>query len=774
MGFGNTLKNFFGVGNGVNYTPGGRTVHPGNKNNQGGGIIDTPFAEKQEEMRTRHKGQFKWIYNPSKGVPREFDPILLRNLVQESPFVSMLQESIAKEVAKTPWQIVDVDNQAETQKRLSKNPFERKSLKQTSDDETTEELTELLRRPNRDLNFQSFIRQSVLDDLEAGSMCAVKDFNRRAYEEGRNGPILRDNDYKPQSIRLMDPATFTKEFEEDTGLTRGYWQYDLNVRANSNGSSGVRVKQPIFFSVDEIIWDDFNSRSNRAYGVPPSLMAKDLLELLDLTITQEKHLFSRGMISPGALVWEALDQKEVESAKELIEEDIKGKPDKLMNVGGSGGDVKFEDFSYNFKELQFLEREKWYVKLLASIYQVPVSVVGVKPEDVNRSTFEGERGNFESNTLGTYLQRRERIINHQLVWKHFSKNKRFEFVPGVSISQKKQISNTVRSNYESGIITQNEARKELGRESVEEGDQFKHEIEPEPDPMGQIGEQISQSLDKKSKKKVVKDEALRSDNWFDFPYQSSDVEDLKEDISEEVNEVFEQILSDEEFEQLIETGASEEAEKSLGSLSSKVSQFLKRTGLVNTIINLVQDKTEEKIIQTVEENAEETELSVNLDSITQRIKDRDMTFSNEYSQRMEQEIRDVVSEGWSEGKTTTQIKNDLRGKAEEFSDYQAERIARDQLQRATGEARNEFAKQHADKFVEVWMSVGDNRVRDAHSEMDGAWKHPYEEWVVPYEGGEQLESFPGDSEKGIQCRCTTKIVPEEEVNPADHRGTLNN
>ncbi len=767
MGLTDKISNFFSRNN-TGYTQGGRTQksHSGSKTK--GGTINTPFAEKEDEMRTQHKGEFPWLYNPQKGLPREYDPILLRNLVQDGPFVSMLQESIAKEVAKTPWQIVDVENQSETTKRLSKNPFERKSVKQEDEDSITQELTSLIRRPNRDLDNHNLIRQMVLDDLEVGNLSVVKDFNQRAYEETEKGMVLRGTDYKPQNLRILDPVTFTKEVNKNSGLTKGYWQYDLHTRSNSKGS---KVKKPIYFDVDEIIWDDFNSRSNRVYGIPPSLTSLDILKLLDLTITQEKHLFSRGMISPGMLVWEELDQEEVKSAKQLIEEDIKGQPDKLMNVGGSGGDVKFENFSYNFKELQFLEREQWYMKLLASNYQVPVSVVGVKPEDVNRSTFEGERGNFESNTLGTYLQRYERILNHQLVWTHFSEKKRFEFVPGMSTSQKKQISDTVRSNYNSGLIKLNEGRKQIGEDEVEEGDQFKHEIEPEPDPMSEMGEQISQSLDEKSKKKVLKDESLRSENWYDFPYQDSDVEDLKEEIGEEVNEVFEQVLSDEEFEQLISTQAEE---KSLGSIGSKISQFLKTTGLVSKIMDLVQNKTEEKVINTLEENAEETNLSVDMDRISQRIQDRDMTFANDYANRMEQEIRDVVSEGWSEGKTTTQIKNDLGEKAEEFSDYQAERIARDQLQRATGEARNEFAKQHADKFVEVWMTVGDNRVRDAHSEMDGMWKTPNEEWVVPYENGEQLESFPGDSEKGIQCRCSTKIVPREEVNPQNHRGILNN
>ncbi len=157
-------------------------------------------------------------------------------------------------------------------------------------------------------------------------------------------------------------------------------------------------------------------------------------------------------------------------------------------------------------------------------------------------------------------------------------------------------------------------------------------------------------------------------------------------------------------------------------------------------------------------------------SITRKHKQVTVTGQTYWAECNKHYIRETVAEGWSQGKSIDEIRDDLREKAEDFSDYQAERIARDQLQRATGDARNEFAKETDLDMVEEWLITNDNRVRDAHREMSGTWKRPNEDFIVEYPDGVALESFPGDSEKGINCRCDTLLKSRDEVSDEDHRG----
>jgi len=150
-------------------------------------------------------------------------------------------------------------------------------------------------------------------------------------------------------------------------------------------------------------------------------------------------------------------------------------------------------------------------------------------------------------------------------------------------------------------------------------------------------------------------------------------------------------------------------------------------------------------------------------------------FADAFAERMADDIRETVADGWMDGKNSLEIRDDLQEKADEFGDWQAERIARQELQIATGEARNEYAAEIGK--VEVWMHSGDfpqrEGARESHANMDGKWKRPSEDWEVDYAaegGGVEHEHVPGDSENGIGCRCQTLLVDPDEVDPDDHAG----
>jgi len=132
---------------------------------------------------------------------------------------------------------------------------------------------------------------------------------------------------------------------------------------------------------------------------------------------------------------------------------------------------------------------------------------------------------------------------------------------------------------------------------------------------------------------------------------------------------------------------------------------------------------------------------------------------------MAEDIRNTIGDGWAEGKASEEIREDIAEQADIKSGWGgAERIARQELQIATGEARSAVAADIGK--VEVWETAGDSRVREPHAQMQGTWKHPGEEWEVDYSAvgrGVQKEGVPGDSEPGIGCRCVTLLRDRDEV-----------
>jgi len=470
---------------------------------------EAPFAKAHGDTlgrNVKNRADFPWLYDPSRGVRWDFDPIQLRNLGQANTWVGMLVQSITKEIAETPWTITEANGAVETRKRLATHPEERDPISKADApdelaDATAERIYRLLSKPNPDLTWHDMVEQWMADLLEVGSMATVKAFHRSAYD---GDELAADPEtIEPRALQVTAPEVWTKDYHDRTGIVEGYWQFD-DHHSPGSGSTDAPTStswggtQPEFFDAAEMVWSDMSSRSNRRYGMPPTLLVEDFLQSIDLAVTQEQQYLSRGSIPSGAWVFEEWDRQQVKEWKEENAENVKGKPHKSLMFAGRGGDVKFEPMSMNFSELEFTERMKWYARVVASAFQVPTAVVGIEPERVNYNTFQGERQNFESNTLGPYLQKLERIINHDLIAPHWGEGYRFEFKPGMSESTRKMISERVNSEFSSGLIRRNEARKELGRPPVDdEFNGFQDEVveDTAPDDEGALGD-LALALDK--------------------------------------------------------------------------------------------------------------------------------------------------------------------------------------------------------------------------------------------------------------------------------------
>ena len=705
-------------------------------------------ASKRIEAKEQHKAKFPWLFtDKDKGSRWDFDPVYLREKVNQDPVSQMAIENISGEASTIPWSIVE-EGSGETAKS---NPFERKSFgKQTED----EEIKQIFESPNSDEDLTEILEQIFADLLMVGSTSVVLLWDEK---DITNDGGIRDG-AKPVGMKVADPITFTKEYDS-SGELQAFWQFQHNRFAGGSGTRGERIAtEPIRFSVDEIVWSDINPRSWMRYGVPPSMMILPYLELQSLTIEQEQRYFDRGMIAPGALIFNDLSAAEVDELIEELEMNVKGDPGKLPMIGAGESSVEYLSFSFNYKELQYMERQQWYAKMVASAFRVPMSVIGLKPEDVNRATFEGERGNFESNALAPYLQKIERMFNKQIIQPFFDSKYRFEFQPGLSEKQRASISERVRTEFNQNLITRNEARQALGYEEVEE-DGF-------ADDVTETNEPAMFSFDEKGDGTPFRE----TGEWQVFELQPSDIEELKEKISGSLKEVWELILEDDTINEILEreTPPSDDERKSVLDISRQIGSIINATDVIENIANVIEQDSEKIVGRTLRQTETQLDEDIDPDPILTRLKERKLDVVEPLTDRIEEQVRNTISTGWEEGLSIDKIKDNLSEKENEFTEYQAERLARDQLQRATGEARNEYAKQ-TDR-VEVWITSGDNRVRDAHSEMEGKWKYPNEEFVVPYEDGDRKESYPGDSEKGIQCRCDTLLRRIEDVDDRDHAG----
>lgn len=276
-------------------------------------------------------------------------------------------------------------------------------------------------------------------------------------------------------------------------------------------------------------------------------------------------------------------------------------------------------------------------------------------------------------------------------------------------------------------------------------------------------------------KSVQKDDPLRSsDDWPEFTLQPGMIEELADEIAADVDEVFDAVLSDDEVMDIIDRLAADETDKSLTDLTRRLREIFENSDVVARVERALREETadaaREALADAVDATGEDPD--VDIDAIESQLRDREVHFADEFADDMAEDIRSTVGDGWADGLGTREIADNIAEQADINEGWNgAERIARQELHIATGEARSEFAAE-IDK-VEVWNTSGDGRVRDAHSEMQGRWKLPGDNWEVDYsaEGrGVQYESVPGDSEPGIGCRCGVQLRDREEVDRGDYAG----
>jgi len=115
-----------------------------------------------------YKSEFPWLFDPTKGVMWDFDPIELRVLSQENAWVGMLVSSIVKEISETSWTITESEGQRETQKRLSTHPDERETIDKELPDTWAEDIYALLSDPNPDDDWHDLVQMIMADALEIG------------------------------------------------------------------------------------------------------------------------------------------------------------------------------------------------------------------------------------------------------------------------------------------------------------------------------------------------------------------------------------------------------------------------------------------------------------------------------------------------------------------------------------------------------------------------------------------------------------------------------
>ena len=125
--------------------------------------------------------------------------------------------------------------------------------------------------------------------------------------------------------------------------------------------------------------------------------------------------------------------------------------------------------------------------------------------------------------------------------------------------------------------------------------------------------------------------------------------------------------------------------------------------------------------------------------------------------RVDNQLNQIISDGYREGKGINQVANDITKRFDQLADWEARRIARTEINTSHNQATRDQYKEDGVEYTQ-WIAANDDRTRDSHVDVDGE--------IIPIDGKYSNGlAFPGDTsgplEEWINCRCSNApfVVP---------------
>jgi uncharacterized protein YqgV (UPF0045/DUF77 family) len=368
------------------------------------------------------------IESPIKGRPRSYNPLSLRQLA-ESGVVQSNMAAILGDLENVPWSVVPADEETSVSSGV------------------IDEAEQALRDPNPNPeSFDDINAMLARDLLEVGNCVAVTNLQVK----GRRAEVVP-----------LDPNTFTADWDTHR-ILQHFYQY---ARAEQ------RWGDPEQLDRDIVLWGVFQPTQTRAgiYGYSPVEMVSRMINIMGGLIDKEVRELEEGMPSGLiTLIGEGWDDRDYDAFETYWEEQVKGEQ---MKHPYTRGEADFVPFNMTYEELQVLDRQQWYAKLVASAFRTPISETGLAiGEEMTRATDVSQRQKYKQRALGAIINNLEQLWTTQYLHRWFSEDIRLRFDPGRDVMEKRELAETNKIRLNNGTRTINEIREEEGMDPVEWGD----------------------------------------------------------------------------------------------------------------------------------------------------------------------------------------------------------------------------------------------------------------------------------------------------------------
>jgi len=255
---------------------------------------------------------------------------------------------------------------------------------------------------------------------------------------------------------------------------------NIKPRKNKNGTIRdyeFRPKQtgkPVYIPKEQILHEKEPNPMNFTMGYSPIYAANDPIHLMDKMGIYHDRLFQR-MARPDVILWNANGDNIGISARKRIEESWKNAYGGVENAGRPAvleGGLKAEPFSTTPKDLEYAEGYDRVLGEIVACYGVTLDKLGLT-RDVNKANAYALDLTYQRNTIKPKLQDKANWWEQFVLHRYFKNTEDMYCAFKSNIPEDKEMEIKENTQYViNGILSRNRVREKIGEPPVKGADEL--------------------------------------------------------------------------------------------------------------------------------------------------------------------------------------------------------------------------------------------------------------------------------------------------------------
>ena len=628
-------------------------------------------------------------------------------------------------------------------------------------------------------------------------------FTKNPDKHGRLPRPTSLEDAPPAYYQFALPSAITSDYRSRRGVP-SHSDLLTDLYEDISFRFAYAFYNPIPFSADQLMWMEESPRTWSVYGRGRVQYVARLTEIVLNQDMSNKKYFTTNEVPEGIVNLMDANKEEIERFRQYWQDEVSGKTHKVPIINGKVQWIKFRE---TLRDLDFIQSQEWYNKLVWMCFGLTQNEVG-DLADVNRSTAEEQTLTVYRKTTLPLLELIAHNINTEILpylrdYQEIGGEVEFAWEttnPQVEeIKRQRQV-----SDLNNGLTTVNEIRAERGEEPYPWGDWPKSLVEsisrvhPEWFLSDVLGEEnvpdpsffpslMNYDTDSKKKPLILSqhehkeadDEPLRNDSSRDRPKQVETMERLAAAINKfllkELMKVVPEIRS-------AWPEPPEEEEKSIQkALLIDLTSLFQTISIAPTLLRLIGIGQGEAVEDGIEYYAQQLE-----DDIKEVIDDEDVEpvldlrvaderalaslreqaamHVTDTEQDIKDQMRGVLSAVAEKNGNVNDAVTAMESLIPNLSRERAILISRTEILQASRESSQALAESTDLVGGKGWHTTLDGRERSWHRAMNNVVVPKLDMFVVPQTGDKkQPKDYPRETmvvggDQPFRCRCDQRLV----------------